>query len=184
MIAFSPAKFVGWISAAHPPCPFKKVDALRLSTLRKLSPFEIDCSAKRYSSVSISTLFGAPASRRVAQPRRGQSADSCLSAWPRSGSREFESAARRGEQRREVAQQGDRRTGVSFFLVLFSWTSKKKNCPAGAARPQNKSRTARLHQTKERYTSSRRVFKAALSPSSLPQAGERDVVSLREHLSL
>jgi len=27
------AKNVGWISAAHPPCQLKKVDALRLSTL-------------------------------------------------------------------------------------------------------------------------------------------------------
>ena len=70
--------------------------------------------------------FGAPASRRVAQPRRGQSADSCLSAWPRSGSREFESDARRGEQRRGVALQGDRLTGVPFFLVTFFLGKQEK----------------------------------------------------------
>ncbi|MDH4235553.1 MAG: hypothetical protein OEV15_10530 [Gallionella sp.] len=30
---FNLEKAVGWISAAHPPCQLKKVDALRLSTL-------------------------------------------------------------------------------------------------------------------------------------------------------
>jgi hypothetical protein len=80
--------------------------------------------------------FGAPASRRVAQLRRGQSADSCLSAWPRSGSREFESDARRGEQRREVAQQGDRRTGVSFLFGYFLLDKQKKvTAPPGHDRP-------------------------------------------------
>ena len=151
MITFSQAKFVGWISAAHPPRPLKKVDALRLSTLRKLTPIESDCSAERSPTAGTATLLGAPASRRVAQPRRGQSADSCLSAWPRSGSREFEcqlaSWARRGEQRREVAQQGDRRTGVPFFLVTFFLGKQEKvTAPPGHGRPKNKPRAARLQE--------------------------------------
>ena len=77
-------------------------------------------------------VFGAPASRRVAQVEKlGRGlVDSCLSAWPRSGSREFESMlfswARRGEQHRGVAQRAtDERGALSLWLHFF-WASKRK----------------------------------------------------------
>ena len=75
---------------------------------------------------------GAPASRRVAQPRRGMSVESCLSAWPRSGSREFKSAARRGEQRRGVAQRATGERGAFFFAYISFGQAKESKCPAGA----------------------------------------------------
>jgi len=51
----------------------------------------------------------------------------------------FELGARRGEQRRGAAQQGDRRTGVPFFLVTFFLGKQEKvTAPPGHDRPKIK----------------------------------------------
>jgi len=50
----------------------------------------------------------------------------------------FELGARRGEQRRGVAQQGDRRTGVPFFLVtLFLGKQEKVTALPGHPGPNS-----------------------------------------------
>jgi hypothetical protein len=75
-------------------------------------------------------VLGAPASRRVAQTVREKS-EHCLSAWPRSGSRELRSA-RTGEQRRAVDQRETGEPGCPSFWCLFLGQARKRYCPVGA----------------------------------------------------
>jgi len=56
-----------------------------------------------------------------------------LSAWPRSGSREFESAARRGEQRRGVDQRETGERGV--FLLGYLFLDKQEKVTALPGHP-------------------------------------------------